>query len=189
MNEVWKDVPGFVGFYEASTFGQVRSVERDVISYSRNGVPYVKHLKSVVLSQALTNKNGYLVKTVVLSKNGKHKMFVVARLIALTFIQNPLNLPQVNHKDENSTNNFVDNLEWCDVTYNNRYGNHCKRLSLTKSTPVLQFSLDGKLIKRWESSKEIERTLGIAHSCINRCCKGLYKQSKGYIWKYEEEQD
>ena len=188
ITEIWKVIPGYSGYYEASTLGRIRSIERDVVSYSRNGTRYVKRLKSVVLSQATTNKNGYLVKTVLLSSNGKHKMFVVARLIALTFIPNPDNLPQVNHKDEDPTNNVWTNLEWCDATYNNRYGTRSIRESITKSRPILQFLLDGTFIKRWNSSKEVEKTLGYYHKGICLCCEGVYKQSKGFIWRYEEEQ-
>lgn len=186
--EIWKPIPGYSGYYEASTLGRIRSVERDVVSYTGNGVKYTKHLKSVVLSQATTNKNGYLVKTVLLSVDGKHKMFVVARLVAMTFIPNPNNLPQVNHKDENSTNNVWTNLEWCDPGYNNRYGGRSKRESITKSTAVLQFLPDGTLVRRWKSSKEAERALGFHHKGILLCCKGVYSQSKGYIWRYEKEQ-
>ena len=102
MMEEWRAVPGYEGLYEVSNKGNVRNVRRNK------------------LLRLQKNKYGYI--QVGLSKNGIRTIFQVHRLVALTFLPNPDNLPQVNHKDEDKTNNNVDNLEFCTAKYNNNYG-------------------------------------------------------------------
>ena len=113
MSEEWRSVVGYEGLYEVSNTGQVRSLDRYV-----KGKSYRLH-KGKVLSPG-KNSRGYL--SAVLSYNGKHKAITVHRLVAEAFLPNPDNLPEINHKDEDKTNNSVDNLEWCDRSYNNNYG-------------------------------------------------------------------
>ena len=115
MNEEWRPIEGYEGLYEVSNLGRVRSLDR-YVEYSNGRI----HLhKGKVLSPA-KDKNGYL--KVVLNCNGKCKTTNIHRLVANVFIPNPDNLPMVNHKDEDKSNNSVDNLEWCDVKYNLSYG-------------------------------------------------------------------
>ena len=111
--EIWRPIVGYEGLYEVSSYGRVRSLDRYV-----KGKSYRLH-KGKVLSPG-KNSRGYL--SAVLSYNGKHKAITVHRLVAETFLPNPDNLPEINHKDEDKTNNSVDNLEWCDRSYNNNYG-------------------------------------------------------------------
>ena len=113
---VWKDIPGYEGLYQVSDTGQVRT-----LNYRRTG-------QTKILKPGYT-KDGYTI--VVLCKDGKGKTYTVHRLVALAFIPNADNLTEVNHKDENKTNNHVSNLEWCDRTYNNNYGTRNKRASKT----------------------------------------------------------
>ena len=107
MNEIWKDIVGYEGLYQVSNLGNVKRInffkkERFVIPCSKG--------------------SGYLY--VSLSKNNKQKNFYIHRLVATAFIENPDNLPVINHKDENRSNNIVDNLEWCTQKYNCNYGLH-----------------------------------------------------------------
>ena len=111
IEEIWRPIEGYEGLYEVSSYGKVRSLDR---YDSRN------HFRKGKVLSLVKNKEGYL--QVNLCCNGKNKMFLVHRLSAQAFIPNPDNLPQVNHKDEDKTNNSVDNLEWCDCSYNNNYG-------------------------------------------------------------------
>lgn len=125
MNEEWRPIEGYEGLYEVSNTGQVRSLDMYVKSRYGN---YRLH-KGKVLSPA-KDTNGYL--TVLLSCNGKHKSIRVHRLVAQTFILNPDNLSEVNHKDEDKTNNSVENLEWCDRKYNINYGSRKDKVKDTK---------------------------------------------------------
>ena len=126
-----------------------------------------------------------------LYKNKVGKPFLVHRLVAMAFIPNPDNLPQVNHKDENKSNNHVENLEWCTAKYNSNYGTHNKRVAekLTNgklSKKVDQFTLDGEFIRTWPSGIQVTRDLRITNVC--RCCKGKLKSAGGFIWKYHQDQ-
>ena len=121
MQEIWKDVKGFEGFYQVSNLGRVRSLDRIAVSENRSTQKIKGAIKKVKVG-----KNGYYM--VMFYKDSKYKCAYVHRLVAQAFIPNPDNLPQVNHKDEIRTNNCVDNLEWCDSKYNNNYGTKIDRL-------------------------------------------------------------
>ena len=130
---VRKAVKGYEGYYEVDQFGRVYSVDR-VISVNDNGRQYDKPLKAKPLKQSM-HTQGY--KTVALTKDGKSKTTFVHRIVAEAFIPNEENLPMVNHKDEDRTNNFVENLEWCTAQYNNTYGNaQKKRVKKLKGVPL-----------------------------------------------------
>lgn len=122
IDEVWKPVVGFEGLYEVSNKGRVRSVDRDIIRSDGK----VQHKKGVVLKQFITNK-GY--PYVMVNKDYKQHLKTVHRLVAQTFIPNPNNCPVVNHKDEDKTNNCVENLEWCTQSHNMTWNDVHKRVS------------------------------------------------------------
>lgn len=122
--EIWKPVLGYEGLYEVSSYGRVKSVDRYVKACYEK---YRLH-KGKVLSPA-KDRYGYL--SVVLSYNGKHKTITVHILVAQAFIPNPDDLPIINHKDEDKTNNRVENLEWCTAKYNMNYGTRNIRIKDT----------------------------------------------------------
>ena len=138
-------------------------------------------------------KCGYFYVT--LCKNGIKSDYRVHRLVAEAFIPNPLNLPYVNHRDENPLNNFVENLEWCTARYNSNYGTRNDRLSDVRrnnpkeSCPVIQYTLDGEYVGEYPSIHEANRQTGIDRRIITRSCKGETKNLKQYIWKYKKEAD
>lgn len=170
--EVWKDILGYEGHYQVSNKGRVKSLKQG---------------KERILKQII-NKRGYL--RICLIKNGKKKIYMVHRLVAKSFLPNPNSLPQINHKDEDKTNNKVENLEWCDQKYNHNYGTINQRISekMTNgklSKPVLQFTKDGKFVKEWKSTMDAKRNLGYASCHISSCCTGRYKSAYGFIWKYK----
>lgn len=175
--EIWKDITGYEGLYKVSNLGRVKS-----LNYRRTG-------KEHLLSQVLCS--GYL--HVGLSKNGKFKIFKVHRLVSQAFIDNPNNLPFVNHLDENKLNNKVNNLEWCSCEYNNNYGTRISRalesLNLRNcknaERPVLQFTKDGKFVNEYRSLHEAERCTGIDFTSIVSCCKGRRFTAGCFTWKYK----
>jgi len=188
METEWKAIPGYETYYEASTDGRIRCVEY----YSSKVQAYCsrKHPKEL---KHETTHDGY--KRVVLCKNGRKQHFYVHRLVAMTFIPNSDQLPQVNHLDENPANNCVDNLEWCTGKENCNHGLHRQRIverqtnNSRRSRPVRQISLDGNIvIADYPSTREAERQLGITSECITRCCRGRYKHAGGFKWQYIEPQ-
>jgi hypothetical protein len=122
VEEVWRDIPGCEGQYLVSNVGRIKSMK-----WSGK---YGSHPDGMIRKQR-TDEFGY--KYVMLRIAGKNKRISVHRAVAMAFIPNPDNLPQVNHKDETRDNNCVENLEWCTILYNNNYG-HRKEKTSASST-------------------------------------------------------
>lgn len=162
--EIWKDCKGYEGKYQVSNQGRVWSVKSQ------------KYLKPWL------NSNGYWAVQL-MAPNGKRKDELVHRLVALAFIENPNNLPQVNHKDENKQNCNADNLEWCDAKYNLNYGTRSLRASQSNSIPVYCVELD----RVFNSITEAQEILHLDKSNIVAVCKGKRKTCGGYHWQYWEE--
>ena len=191
ITEQWKTaiIDGIVyeGLYKVSNLGKILS-----LNYRNTG--------KADLMNTGKRKDGYL--QVQLSKNKERKNCYVHRLVAETFLPNPDNLPEVNHKDEDKTNNFVflnedgtvnkkkSNLEWKNHIDNCNHGTRNERAAKANtngkcSKPVLQFTLDGEFIREWPSAMECERN-GFDQSNVSACCRGKIKSAYGYIWKYKE---
>ena len=167
MNEIWKDIEGYEGLYQISNLGRVKSLGNN------------KTRKEKILKSS-KNTNGYLL--VNLHKEGKQKHYYIHRLVVIAFIPNPDNLSQVNHINEDKTDNRVENLEWCDSKYNLNYGTRTEKTQ----KPILQFNLDGKFIKKWDSAIQVERELGFNQGNIGKCCKGKIKSAYGFKWRYHQ---
>lgn len=168
MEEIWKNISGYPN-YQISNMGRVKSL-------GNNKTRKEKILKGV------ENGRGYL--QVVLNKEGKGKKYRIHRLVAAAFIPNPDNLPQVNHRNENKTDNRVENLEYCDSKYNINYGSRNERMAKAKSIPILQFSKTDDLLRKWDSAIEVKNELGFDNGYISNCCKGKLKSAYGYKWHY-----
>jgi hypothetical protein len=115
--EIWRDIPGYEGIYQASSHGQIRTVEGKVTSNKRYGV---RHWKSRVLKGR--GSNPITGKRVSLWKDGQSRDFLVARIVALTFLGEPQEGFTVNHKDGNRFNNMLENLEWLSLADNIKHG-------------------------------------------------------------------
>lgn len=144
------------------------------------------------------NGRGYA--NITLIKNGNKFKTVIHRLVAKAFIPNPENKPEVNHINGNKRDNRLDNLEWCTSSENRK---HAFKIGLAKarkgkdnffygkrgkdnvrSRKVNQYSMDGKFIKQFDSIIAAKEETGANN--IGACCKGIYKYSGNYIWRYAD---
>ena len=183
--EIWKDIPGYEGYYQVSNTGRVKSLPRTVIT--NNG--FQRRCRGYVLAQSKTHK-GYML--VALQRASTSTSISVHRLVAQSFIANPKNLPCVNHKDENKQNNIAENLEWCSYKYNSNYGTRTERYIKNKSRKVVKMSIMGDEICIYDSAvcaaKSImNKNLRSQAGHIRDVCNGIYETSGGYKWKYYEE--
>lgn len=171
--EEWRDVKGYENLYQVNRKGEVRSCH--------NG--YWKKLSAGIA------KRGY--RHFLLHKEGGRKNVRGCRLVAEAFIPNPNNLPFVNHKDENPTNDRVENLEWCTHKYNINYGTTKVRISQNngKNRLVCMFNVDGAFIREFYNINEAAKYINGRHTCIARCCCNKVFCYKGYIWRYKEDVD
>lgn len=158
--EVWKKIKGYET-YEVSTTGRIRNIASgEVLKTPLNTWGY----PSVTLCGMWGRKN----KT-------------VHRIVAEAFIPNPNNLPEVNHKDEDKTNNNVENLEWMTKKENINHGTRTERANKKKHKRICQYTDGGELVKVFESMKEAEKE-GFNHSAISACCHGKRRTHLGYKW-------
>ncbi|AVH85645.1 HNH homing endonuclease [Lactobacillus phage Maenad] len=171
-NEVWKTHPEF-DFIQASNLGRVRTVDRTV---SNGKGMYVK--KGRILKPQLNNY-GYLY--IAFGENGKFIQRKVHRVIAQTFIPNPDGWAEVNHKDNDRTNNCVDNLEWCTRAYNRQYREkHGVSQTEACGHAVFTINLNAHEVSRFPSQHEAARQLGVRQGNISRVLKGKQNQTGGY---------
>lgn len=173
--EIWKDIIGYEGLYKISSLGNVKSLDRYYFNRYKEILIKGKKIKPFI-----TN-NYYAIN---LHKNGKGKTRYIHRLVAEHFIPKENNKPYVNHKNENKLDNRVANLEWCSPAYNINYGNCRKKISISNSTPVVQFDKNGKVLNTFYGMNEASRLTGISSAAICKCCKGIIKKTHGYIFKY-----
>lgn len=176
MNEIWKDIEGYEGLYQVSNLGRVQSVDRLDGSNHR--------LKGKIRSTSI-RPNGY--EKVILSKNSKRKGHSVHRLVAQAFIPNPENKPQVNHIDENQTNNMASNLEWSTAKENANHGTRTERIGKTRSIPIIAINIKTGESQEFYGTAECARQLGLQAPSITNVLKGRHKQTGGYTFKYKEE--
>ena len=182
--EIWRDIPGYEGLYQVSNLGNVKS-----LNWKSTGREKNLYLKP-------HNKGYYQVE---LAKNGRKKTFVVHRLVALAFIENPNGFSCINHKDEDKHNNCVENLEWCTASYNVKYSlarkqrtthvsrrKGCRYKGTNSDKHILQIAPDGTIVKEWECPREIFCKTGMSDWSISECCRGKRKTAYGYKWQYAD---
>jgi hypothetical protein len=176
MEETWKPVKGYEGFYEVSNLGRVKSLERVVmLGYERKG----KRLYPEAILRAADNMHGYL--QVNLCINSKPRMSKVHRLVAEAFLPNPNNYPQVNHINAIKTDNRPENLEWCNNSMNQLHasslGLKSKPVLISKTfRPVAMFDLSGNRVGTFRSMAEAARYLKCRPGAVSDVIYGI-KQS------------
>lgn len=170
--EIWKKHPDITGI-EVSTLGNVRTLDR-LGSNGRGTYP----VEGRVLNP-FDNGKGYLQVNV--SINGKQAKKRVNRLVAQTFLPNPNGFPMVNHKDCNTQNNNVKNLEWCDNSYNMQYR---EKFGIPQAEsqghPLFAINLSTMEVSHFRAQGEASRLLGVSKGNINGVIKGRLKQTGGY---------
>ena len=186
--EEWRDIIEYEGLYQISNKGRVKSLGNN------------KNRKEKILS--LKPINGYI--RVFLYKNGKPKPYSVHRLVAIAFIPNPNNYPEVNHIDEDKTNNIVENLEWCDKKYNMNYGTRNnragKKISENRKGKYL-YDKNPKATKVkcittgevFNCIKEASKKYNVIYQSISKCCRGERNYAGKHpvtkeklVWEYVE---
>lgn len=182
MEEVWKPIIGYEERYEVSNWGNVKSLR------------YGNTHKAKLLVPKCNNMGRLWVE---LRKDGKSKCMLIHRLVAMAFISNPNDCPQINHIDENPKNNHVDNLEWCTGSYNvraylnnhpdvwkNRPRRRIGRYKKNYGLEIDQCDKEGNVIKHWRCVRDIEVENKWSAWSIVECCRGNRKTAYGYKWNY-----
>lgn len=187
MNEIWKPISGYEGRYEVSNFGRVKSLARE---YQTGAHQATIRMGERILKPKVRPNRYCLVS---LNKDGVVHDAYVHRLVAEAFIPNPNNLPQVNHIDENPSNNRVDNLEWCTPVQNIRHGTGIARSRAGRCKPIVQKSLDGKIVRIWDSIADAGdsfipvRGKGRGRKNISNALRFPNRSTAyGYFWEYAQ---
>lgn len=162
-NEEWREMAGYEGLYWVSNLGRVCAIPR---KGTQGG-----------LMKGYVDRKGYIILT--LRKDGTQLSRRLHRMVAETFIPNPDNLPEVNHKDENKLNNNVENLEWCTTLYNHEYGTRTLRCG----RPIRCVETG----KEYPGAKWAAKELNLDPSTITRCCRKANHTHGGYHWEYVED--
>lgn len=181
LTEEWRPVVGLVGYYEVSNLGNVRSISRKV----RENSPKGGYFQEGRVIAKWKDEKGYCVAH--LCRDGVSFNKYIHRLVAEAFIPNPDNLPIINHRDENPSNNVVSNLEWCTAQYNVTYGNAIQKRQDGTRKPIYQLDKDTKeIVKVWKWAGEIAKQYGCSKGRIFGWCED-YAEAEGYIWCYAED--
>lgn len=162
-NEVWKDIEGYEGLYQVSNMGRVKSLPK----YRKTIYEYIS--KPMILSPRARGKKGYL--AVALKKGNKVKQLAIHRLVAFAFCPNPNSYIEVNHKDEDKTNNRADNLEWCSRSYNVNYGLANEKRAEKSRIAVEIIDAEGNTIRQFKSFRECAEYIGADPASVTHAIK------------------
>lgn len=193
--EIWRDIPGFEGLYQVSNLGRIKSLPRSYRICNKATVS-----KGETIMKSKLREDGY--HSIELNYMGKPTRMQVHRAVALAFIPNPENKPQIDHINTVRDDNRVENLRWVTAAENHRnpismlnYGNVPKLIGEDNplfeekspdAKPVLQFDKAGNLIARYSCCHQaMRRNKGFNYSNIARACRGERYTYKGFVWRYE----
>lgn len=173
-----------------------KNIEMTNGKYSIDEYGNIKRNKTGKILKDYINNKGY--RMIVMRLDGSSKKFLIHRLVALTFLEQIEGCNIVNHKDSNPLNCHVSNLEWCDYSYNNKYGYDNGNRTLTQAQldsrkspkvnlykKINQYDLNGEFVATYNSVTEAHELTGFSLSAIANCARGRTKTSYGFVWKYE----
>lgn len=196
MTEIWKDIPGWEGLYQASTLGRIKSLKKERVIFDGKNASYPERIKKYSISTS-----GYPV--VSLTMNGQTRVFFVHRLLAITFIPNPENKPNVDHINRDITDFSLENLRWTTQKENmnnensvaycrenidkkalSTIANETKKRKATMTAPrtIYQYTLDGVFVKSHYSISDAGRDLGIDKHGINAVIDKPQFTAGGFVW-------
>lgn len=165
-------------YYDVSPSGEVRSLERDYVNsrgQKRNVIPHT--IKTSV------DRYGY--EKICLQCAGRTIWTTVGRMVAEKYIPNPNNLPQVNHKNEDTLDNYVENLEWCTAHYNSNYGSRTQRSAEARSKSLIAMDYEYNE-EYFSSASDAARSLSLKQGNISACLRGDQSQSGGFTFRYQD---
>lgn len=176
--EEWKDIPGYEGLYQASSLGRIKRLEhwKNQKTLRQDKYYHYKMLPERIMAQ--NAHGGYC--HIGLTKDGVTKTFLVHRLIAIAFIENDGDLPEINHIDCNGCNNRVENLEWCDRKHNVNHADRTEKAALSNSKKVK--CLDTGIV--YASGTIAAEMTGLQKSKISLVCNGSRKTTGGLRWEF-----
>lgn len=189
-DEEWKDVKGFEGLYQVSNYGRVKSLGR--IKNCKSSNQFTTFDSMIVVKKRIMKlkKDRYL-RVQLYDKNGYSKYYSVHKLVGYAFIKNNDKKPIIDHKNNNTYDNRVINLQWTTYSENARYSydrGRIKKIGKEHQSSKLigQFDLNGSLLETYHGSGEAFRATGINSGSIRKCCRDTYgcKTAGGFVWKY-----
>lgn len=171
MKEIWQDIENYEGLYQVSNKRRVKSLGNN------------KKRVEKILKPRINNKGYY---SVVLYKSGNKHIYLIHRLVAQAFIENPENYLIVNHKDENPINNCVENLEWCTQKHNCNYGTRNEKISLSNSKPVKCLETGTVYNSTIEAGRQTKINIGDIGACARH--EKHHNTARGFHWEYIEKE-
>lgn len=186
MEEIWKDIKNYEEKYQVSNIGRVK-IKENITQRMNMGVLRNYKQKEIIMKPQVCYER-YL-KVSLTDKNGVSKNMAIHRLVATHFIDNKNNYPMVNHIDGDTTNNRVDNLEWCTNSMNithaiEKLGFKPNTKGISPPSPVVQIDIKtGEVVNEFETISKAMKETGVKHiSCV---CRGKRKSAGGFFWKYK----